>query len=71
MTQLPADQCITSFLHEADRLGVAVRWEKKMTNLDAAYVAPQAVLVRFFCLTARQGPKTPSSARCWPMKWCM
>ena len=40
MTQLPADQCITSFLQEADRLGVGVRWKKEMTNLDAAYVAP-------------------------------
>lgn len=39
MIPILADQCVTSFLNEADRLGVAVRWEKEMTNLDAAYVA--------------------------------
>ena len=40
MNDLPPDVCITSFLQEADRLGVGVRWKKEMTNLDAAYVAP-------------------------------
>ena len=40
MIDIPADVCIASFLQEADRLGVEVRWEKKMINLDAAYVAP-------------------------------
>ena len=39
MIPILADQCVTTFLNEANRLGVAVRWEKKMTKLDAAYVA--------------------------------
>ena len=39
MINMPADICVSSFLNEANRLGVGVRWEREMINLDAAYVA--------------------------------
>lgn len=37
---LPPDQCVDSFLNQAQRLGIEVRWQKSdMHQLDAAYHA--------------------------------
>ena len=51
MINMPADICVSSFLNEANRLGVGVRWEREMTNLDAAYVALPGDREKFFFMS--------------------
>ena len=56
--EIPAELCVENFLQEAQRLGVAVRWQNKgMHNLDAAYHAtPGRPGTIFLTRKAKQQP---------------
>ncbi len=60
MTPLPPAQCVNSFLQEAQRLGIEVRWSREgMDQLDAAYHASPGApgLVMLHDRTPRPGPQ--------------